>query len=727
MRVVITLLAIVIAIVFGVSLATRSGTPDSTQTIQTAPTTEQAPAGEAGQANGKGNGEVASPSTGESVEAVPPTTGQPAQTPAFDKIEGLRAQPAEQAIVSTLGSTDPDSPFAMKVELTGWGAGIQRIALSQYHEDELAKEPQPLVIQNPIIAPGQDREMRAYAFAAQSVVVNGTAIPLEAVRWHREGDGHYSITLVDGEDRPVLRIDRRYQLSNLGRERGYDLTCFQTFRNLSDRPLQVQWRQNGQAELPEDKGYLGDRRQFIVGYYNLRLDPQRFRVETDDTITNRADALKSVDNGGGQWRLWPSADVEPQSEMAWLAAVNRYFAVALHQPVQVPDKVDPDKRVVVPGLQNDFPVVSLSTLGVRGQDVDRRALVTTLQSRVLELAPGATDELNVAIFAGPRSPELFAQAPYSWMQFREMIRYELGCAFCTFQWLARSLLWFLRVIHAVVRDWGIAIIILVLVVRLILHPITKRSQINMTKMSKAMAALQPEMEKIRTKYKDNPQKLQQETMRLYREKGVNPLNMLGCLPMFLQMPLWIALYAMLAFAIELRGQAAFYGIFQAISGGSWRFLGDLSAPDRFITFFTEERKFFFLDYSSLNLLPILMGVVFYYNMKLTTPPPANEQAAQQQKIMKWTTLMFPLILYAAPSGLTLYILASTCAGMIDSYFVRQHIKREEEAGTLFAKKEPKPGGFMDRMRKAVEERQRQLQQLQEQREREERERRKKRR
>src|SRR5690606_20873255 len=173
---------------------------------------------------------------------------------------------------------------------------------------------------------------------------------------------------------------------------------------------------------------------------------------------------------------------------------------------------------------------------------------------------------------------------------------------------------------------------------------------------------------------------------------------------------------MLALAIELRHEPAFYGVFQAIRPG-WAFLADLSSPDRFITFYHEPHMFWMFDISSLNILPLLMGIVFFFNQKLMQPatPPTDEKAAQMQKTMKWMTLLFPLVLYSAPSGMTLYILASSCAGIVDSYFVRRHIKREEEAGTLFKKKEPKPGGLADRFRKAIEERARQVQLEQERR------------
>ena len=128
-----------------------------------------------------------------------------------------------------------------------------------------------------------------------------------------------------------------------------------------------------------------------------------------------------------------------------------------------------------------------------------------------------------------------------------------------------------------------------------------------------MKELQPEMEKLREKYKDDQQSLNAEMMKLYREKGVNPANMLGCLPMFLQMPIWVALYAMLYYAIELRHESAFYGIFQAVSGGNWAFLADLSAPDNFIKFsgtgFSIPLFVINFHMTGINVLPILMGVM----------------------------------------------------------------------------------------------------------------------
>ncbi len=208
----------------------------------------------------------------------------------------------------------------------------------------------------------------------------------------------------------------------------------------------------------------------------------------------------------------------------------------------------------------------------------------------------------------------------------ELVLYQMSscCAICTFQWLAHGLIRFLSLVHLLLGDWGIAIVLLVCVVRTLLHPLTKRAQINMHGFSKTMSDLKPELEKLQKKYKDDPKKFQAEQLQLMREKGLNPLQFLGCLPMFLQTPIWIALYAMLYFAFEIRQQPAFYGIFQKISGDNWPFLADLSSPRPLLPLFDTPQLFhfgFIFDYSSINLLPLVMGILFFLQQKYMTPPP----------------------------------------------------------------------------------------------------------
>ncbi len=631
---------------------------------------------------------------------VAPTVAAPTIAPA-----PFTVQPAAQVQTAVIGSNDPATGFKAQYHLTAYGAGIWWATLTDYQYRPLQKEPYAVLTDQ--LPSGT--KTAVYHLAARSIVVNGYRYDLAGVPWQLvtpqnagQGSAVYRITLVDAQSQPVLDIERTFTLE----PKSYDLQCTQQLTNRSSQPLIVRFEQNGPADIAADEtGYMGDRREFIAGYFNLSYDPGRTRIYIDNTLAMRSKVLD-------ERRYWPTKNLPAQYELVWLANVNRYFAVAVH-PI-VPNTLNVPAQV--PALGTVFPQENVG-LQVTGQFIDsthdHRTAVLTLASRDIELPAGQSVALGVSLFAGPRSPSLFEQPPYKALGLDHLVIYNLGgiCAFCTFQWLANGLFLFLNAIHFVLRDWSLAIIVLVIVVRGLLHPITRRAQINMMKMQKQMASLAPEIEKLKKKYKDEPQKLQSEQMRLYREKGVNPLGMLGCLPMFLQMPIWIALYAMLYYAIELRHTEAFYGVFQAVTGDRWGFMADLSRADHFISFplswhFTVPLLGIPID--GLHILPFLMAVVFFLQFKYTTPPAANEQAAQQQKIMKWMTLLFPVFLYAAPSGLNLYILASTGAGILDSYIVKQHIKREEEAGTLLENKGPsKMGGWMERMQKMIEERQKQ--------------------
>ncbi len=234
--------------------------------------------------------------------------------------------------------------------------------------------------------------------------------------------------------------------------------------------------------------------------------------------------------------------------------------------------------------------------------------------------------------------------------------------------------------HWIVFDWGVAIILLVLCVRALLHPITRRSQMGMQKFGKQMQRLKPEMDKLRAKHGDDKKKMQEEQMRLFREHGVNPLQMLGCLPMFLQMPIWVALYAALYFSFDLRQQPAFWGVFQEIGG--WPFLADLASPDHFFWESPEPFKFLLWNVTGVNLLPILMGVIFFFQQKYMTPKTAmSPEQETQQKIMRvMMVVLFPVMLYSAPSGLTLYILTSSSIGIMES----RHIRKQVDAMDLDA-------------------------------------------
>ena len=256
--------------------------------------------------------------------------------------------------------------------------------------------------------------------------------------------------------------------------------------------------------------------------------------------------------------------------------------------------------------------------------------------------------------------------------------------------LAFGILAVMKWMYFVIPNYGVVIIILVLLMRLVLHPVTRHSQIAMSKMSK----LAPRAEEIKKKYGNNKTEMNKKLMELYREHGASPI--MGFLPMFVQIPIWVALWSAIYTTIDLRG-APFLPF--------W--ITDLSAPDAIVSWPPFTIPLLGWTVHSLNLLPILMGVAFYLQQKLMPmqQPAAtsNPQMAQQQKIMNvMMPLLFPLMLYNAPSGVNLYIMTSTFAGVIEQYVIKKHIQEKEEqeaqglisatskTGGKVKKKKPKP-------------------------------------
>ncbi len=734
MKIWVTILAVLIgvAVIFGVMRdSSRTNVPaDDAPVAEVAPTQDtpsqtDVPEEAVPQATAQ-----ADTTTDASPSPASPAVAPP-QVEQADAIPGLHAVTIDEVRTAVIGYDGPKSPFKMRVVFTRYGAGIYEISLADYLKT--VGKPDHYVVHERLALPDPSDRTKLktyeYAYAALAITVNGTTVPLktndawiagDVVTDDRASSVTYTATLADAANVPVLKIERTYTV----KAGSYDLDLDQRVINLADQPLSIRWAQNLQGDLVNDSGYLGDRRQYVSGYFALWWDAQKAGIYTQD-----AELARSKVVGSKSANVWPPHGLNPKAELAWVASLNRYFAVVTHAELDDSITVTAD----VPPLQALFPHIGQSVIADPGvaepKDADK-VMVLNAATAALTLSPGGQLNLDLGVFAGPRKPELFDTPPYSTLHLDQTIVYSLGgmCSFCTFQWLAHGLLWLLKlfegqilVIGGVgigVHDWGLSIILLVLVVRLILHPITKKAQINMMKMGKMMQAIQPEVEKLKKKYKDDQQKINTEMMKLYREKGVNPANVLGCLPMFLQTPIWIALYAMLYYAIELRHEPAFWGLFQSITGGAWGFLRDLSSQDNFIQVFDEPHKINVListvEFQSVNIIPLLMGVVFYFQQKLTTPPAANEQQAQQQKMMKFMILLFPVFLYFAPSGLNLYILASTGAGIVDSYIVRKHIKEQEASGELFKPKPVKPGGLRERIARAVETKQQQMTQKQQQ-------------
>ena len=199
--------------------------------------------------------------------------------------------------------------------------------------------------------------------------------------------------------------------------------------------------------------------------------------------------------------------------------------------------------------------------------------------------------------------------------------------------ISKSVLWVLKSMNKVIPNYGVILIIFSVLVKLIVYPLTKRSYQS----TQAMQAIQPEINNLREKYKNNPTKLNQATMELYKKKGVNPLG--TCFPMLLQMPLLFALFTVFRSTIELRGEPFVFWI------------KDLSAPD--VIFYLPFKVPLYGDY--VCALPVLMALSMFAQQKMMQPTAATGPQADQQKMMQYFMMGFFFLLFNSfPSGLNLY-------------------------------------------------------------------------
>jgi len=587
----------------------------------------------------------------------------------------------DEATPTPLGTLSDPTTAKMEVQFTRAGAGISSIRFSNIFETvdgKLAwnkyrsggREQPPiddmyLLSTTHELAYNTDQGVQTAAISvlgASQITINGELLHLTSPTvWDVTGTGSFEATIVDNNGAEVAKITRNWTL-----DEAFGLHLDQKVHNLSSTKLDVEWLQYGPPSLRVDRSRYMDRRRFRFGWeLSDEYDPnQAAPIQSSDFLYEYADAA-----GVGDDPLWPTTETtEDGLKLSWFASTNRYFAIAVFP--NIGDDGDGPRL-----LKSTVQVITAQTVGVDEQEF----ILTALWAPKTSIDANATLDLTMGVYAGPLKRSILdTDQPYVSLSMRGMVLYQMSsmCAICTFQWLADFLAMVLTTLDQyVVFDWGLAIILLVLIVRTLLHPITKKSQINMQRFGKVMQKLKPEIDKLKSKYPNDPKKVQSEQMALMQKHGVNPFQMLGCLPMFLQMPIWVALYALLYFMFDIRQEPAFFGVFQMF--GEWPFLADLSASDLFFGAFSEPKQFLLWNMTGINLLPILMGVIFFIQQKYMSPQTGaamTPEQQSQQKIMRiMMVVLFPVMLYSAPSGLTLYILTSSTVGILESRHIRKHV------------------------------------------------------
>jgi YidC/Oxa1 family membrane protein insertase len=571
----------------------------------------------------------------------------PCITLAAGEESGLQAppQPAFSAVgggikTVTLGSLDPNTGFRFLIDLTSQGAAISNAKLSGF-SDLNPKNPQPLQILEPTV--NLDGSP-AFSMATHTLILDGKfQFRLDKLDWTAGDvvtDGNtqtvrFEAIIKDKTiDKPAIKLIKTCSVTT----KIYDLDIDLTVENLSADEHKIQLHLTGPAGIKRDDPRT-DSRKTIAAFRDTK-------GEIGSTYLDINKLKKAATPENRQL-------TRQNTEFLWAAITCKYFAA-----IAVP----------TPDANMNFCNWIADKSGWFANYNSEDTLGVNFQTTVATLAPAGSKTFNFKLFLGPKDKSLFDKAPmYKNLGFVNTIDFMACCCPASIIYpLGFGILALMNWLHIFIPNYGIVIIILVLLVRLILHPLTRMSQVSMSKYAKFNAL--PEVQAIRKEYGKNIMEMNRRMAEVQKKYGVShSAAVMGMLPTMVQMPIWIALYGAVYASIDLRG-AQFLPF--------W--ITDLSAPDALFRFTAINLPLFGMI-DSFNLLPILMGIAFYLQTKLTpTQATSDPQTAQQQKIMMFMMpVLFPLMLYNSPSGLNLYIMASVFGGVLEQYYIKRHIAKQE--------------------------------------------------
>lgn len=662
-------LLIAVAVFLGVmSVAPLLLGPPRSSPATTPGTTEEPPAGASG---------LDRPAVGAGGTQPAPTaeSASPGKSASWSAVEAdgvaviaLGAEP----VATDAESFDPhQEPYRMRLELSNIGASVERALLTD-HAESLSG-----MGRYQLLAPLESGGGATWrSLAVERVAVNGEEVLLLDKRWQAEPVREFRETGADGKTLegsraefwidvvspagPAVRVRREYRLAKQPpQDLRSDVFSTITVENLSTEAHEVRVVLLGGVGVRKTDPRVDDR------FVDVGIDPGEGEVA--GKRVRDADVSRQE---GRQYSLFAPDPAARQKRLSWVATNNQYFTCTL-APV-TPGTDQPTVQIAAAAA------VDLDGLAESTEDVSVR--LATAPER---LEPAGNTTLAAELYIGGKEPRSFRKVE-EYNERNYYFQISQGFGWCTFNWLVELMIWLLDGLHLAVRDYGVAIIILVLVVRTLLHPITKKGQVNMVRMQHRMQELAPKIEEIKKKYANDKARMQQEMMKL----DLNPAGqMLTCLPMVLQMPIWIALYLSLSNNIAMRHEPLHF---------TW--IRDLTAQDALVSFSSPLHLPIFGAIEGFNLLPLLLAIAMYVNQKLMPQPKPSpnmtEQQRAQQEMMKnmgpiMSVMMF-LVLYKAPSGLNLYIMASSIFGTIEQHRIRKHIREREEAGTLHGPKQPAP-------------------------------------
>lgn len=419
-------------------------------------------------------------------------------------------------------------------------------------------------------------------FIAQSGFLNeGNSAPNHRSSWRADSRSY------DLGDQESLRVPLTWTGANgvritkayVFRKNSYEIGLEHTIDNGSGS----EWRGNQYVQLQRTDTSAKDKSQFVRSY-------------TGGVLYTPAEKYEKI-----SFSDMADKSLSRSSKGAWVAMIQHYFLAAWIPPAE---------------LESHFYTKDLG---------NKRYLIGASLPEI-SVAPGQQQSIGAALYAGPKLQRVLeATAP----------GLELTVDFGALTVVAKPIFWLLEWFHKIFNNWGFAIIFVTLVIKALFFKLSEASYRSMANMRK----LQPRLQELKERFGDDRQRFNQAMMELYRKERINPLG--GCLPILVQIPVFIALYWVLAESVELR-QAPFL---------FW--LNDLSARDPYY------------------ILPALMMISMVFQQKLN-PPPADPV---QAKVMQFFPYIFGVFFAFFPSGLVLYWVVNNVLSILQQWYITKQIEK----------------------------------------------------
>jgi len=458
-----------------------------------------------------------------------------------------------------------------------------------------------------------------------------------------------------------LELTKTYRLEKVPREAignelypAYHLTLGIEIRNVDQAPHQVAYQLDGPTGLPTEGYWYASKVSRGWGGAGIR----DVVVSFDGGEPGTVGAPRVAKDDPTVWKPFVDDAGEQRGLLSYIGVDAQYFSV-----------------VMIPQRQDREQIWLAQSRPLRVGPVHPRWLQLTntscrLVSRTHELEPGQSFSHTYQVFVGPKKPALLAK-----YGLKEVVYYGW------YGWVAVPMLAILHFFHDyVVFNYGLAIIMLTVVVRLCMFPLSKKQALNAQKMQE----LQPEIKRIAEKYKNDMQKRSKAQQELFKKHNFNPMG--GCLPLFVQLPIFIGLYRSLMVDVELRQAPLIPGL---------RWCSNLAAPDMLFdwsgfmpAFVTSGQGIFGLG-PYFNLLPVLTIVLFLVQQKMFMPPATDENTRMQQNIMKFMMVFIGILFFKVASGLCLYFIASSLWGVAERKLLPKKAAQAEEGEARKAAR-PKP-------------------------------------